>query len=114
MIQLDKSLEAWGDDCFAETLKQEILQLDTGLLPLQQGLSHGSYASDKNLTVMILHVSENTDSIHAKTGIFYTGIIGGCHCADDPSPDNEHPEYCEVLFVIDKTTAETTIGLLSD
>ena len=63
---------------------------------------------------MILHVSDDKDSIQAKTGIFYTGIIGGCHCADDPSPDNEHPEYCEIMFDINKKTAETVLHLLSD
>ena len=114
MIQLTKAVNAWGSDTFAETLKQEILHMDSGLLPLQQGLAHGNYASDKNLTVMILQVTDNTDSIQVKTGIFFTGIVSGCQCADDPSPDNEHPEYCEILFNINKKTAETVLHLLSD
>ena len=89
MIQLTKAVSAWGSDTFAETLKQEILQMDSGLLPLQQGLAHGSYASDKNLTVIILQVTENTDSIQVKTGIFYTGCNAGSCCADDPTPIEE-------------------------
>ncbi len=114
MIRLPKALHAWGSDLFSQTLKQEIQQLDTALLPLQQGLSHGNVASDENLTVMILNINEDADNIHAKTGIFYTGIISGCNCADDPSPTNEHPEYCEVIFTINKQTAETTLHLLPD
>jgi hypothetical protein len=114
MIQLTKAVTAWGSNLFAETLKQEILRLDTGLLPLQQGMTYGNHASDENLTVMILNVSDDKHSIHAKTGIFFTGIISGCQCADDPSPDNQQPEYCEVMFDINKETAETVMHLLSD
>ncbi len=114
MIKLTKSLQTWGSDLFNEALKQEILQLNTDLLPLQQGLRCSSYASDKDLKVIILNAVDGTDCIHAKTGVFYTGIVSGCHCADDPSPNNEQPEYCEILFEINKTTAETAIRLLSE
>jgi hypothetical protein len=49
-----------------------------------------------------------------KAGVFYTGIIAGCSCSDDPSPVDEQNEYCDLLFTIDKLTAETQITLLVD
>ncbi len=113
-MQLSKSLNAWNTPAFGEILKQEIQSLHGKLLPLQQGLSHSSYACEDNFSVVILGVSDGDTSICVKSGIFYTGLIPGCSCADDPSPNNEIAEYCEVEFEIDKTTAETRVQLLTE
>ena len=47
-------------------------------------------------------------------GIFYRSVIGGCSCADDPTPVDEQAEYCEVVVEIDKVTAEAKVTLLRD
>ncbi len=83
-------------------------------LPLQQGLSTSSYALDDKLNVLIISVSDDASFIRAKTGIFYTGIIAGCSCADDPTPVEEQVEYCVVQLDINKVTAETTVALLAE
>ena len=114
MIRLAKSLNAWGTSDFNDVLKKEIGQLTAEQLPLQQGLSTGSYAIDNQLDVMILGVFEEESFIRATAGIFYAGIIAGCNCADDPTPVNEHSEYCEVRLEINKLTAETTVTLLTE
>lgn len=114
MIQLTKALNAWGTAEFRGILKKEIEHMNTEQLPLQQELSTGSYALDDNLNVMIINVSEVEGFIRAKVGIFYTGIIAGCSCADDPTPVNEQPEYCEVQIDINKVTADATVTLLED
>ncbi len=114
MPRLTKSLNAWGTPDFIGTLKKEIEQLDAGQLPLQQGLSKSSYALDGKFSVMIINTSEEAGFVHAKAGIFYSGIIAGCSCADDPTPVDEINEYCEVQFDIDKKTAETTVILLTE
>lgn len=112
MIRLTKALNAWTTPAFGETLKAEIERLDATLLPLQQGLSQGSYAGTDDISAMLIGVSEDETVIYAKAGIFYTGMVPGCNCADDPTPVNEHTEYCEMQFAIDKVTAETTVTLL--
>jgi len=112
MIRLSKALSAWGTPDFNDILKKEIEQMDVENLPLQHGLSTGSYAMDNNLRVMIISASEQTNSIRAKVGIFYSGVIAGCSCADDPTPIDEYNEYCEVQVDINKITAETTVTLL--
>ena len=63
---------------------------------------------------MILDQSEDGNLILVKAGIFYTGIIAGCSCADDPTPIAEQNEYCVLQFCIDKQTAETTVTLVSE
>ncbi len=111
MIRLPDSLNAWGTPGFRDVLKQEIERLDATLLPLQQGLSRSSYVTERPFQVMLLGVDEAAGSIHVRAGIFYTGVIAGCSCADDPTPVDELNEYCEVLLVIDRHTAATAVSL---
>ena len=114
MIQLTKALSAWGSPDFNAILKHEIVHLGADHLPLQQGLSSSNYVTDDAITVIINRVAELENIIRVKAGIFYRGVIGGCNCADDPTPSGENDEYCEVQFDIDKTTAETVIALVEE
>lgn len=108
MIRLTKAVSAWGTPAFNEVLKGEIERLGDQL-PLQQGLSAGSYSKADGLSAMIIKVDEEADLIHVKAGVFYSAIIAGCSCADDPTPIEDLPEYCELCLDIDKRTAETRI-----
>jgi hypothetical protein len=72
----------------------------------------GSYALDNKFEAMIINASEQDGFIRARVGIFYSGILAGCSCADDPTPVEPQPEYCEVQVDIDRKTAEATIALL--
>lgn len=114
MILSPDVLKAWGSVDFNSVLKKHIEQLGADQLPLQQGLSKGSYATDECLQVMIIRVSEEPDFIRVKAGIFYTGITTNCNCADDPTPPGEYNEYCVVQIDIFKNNAETIISLLPD
>jgi len=113
-MHLHKSLQAWPGETFKDALKAEIEALDKALLPLQQGLSQGSYVGPSAFSVMLLGSSEETGRIQARAGVFYTGIIAGCNCADDPSPVDELTEYCEVSITIDKKTARALIELSAE
>ena len=111
MIRLDKALSAWGTPDFATVLKQEVAQLGADRLPLQQGLSVGSYVTADPVTVMINSVAETESLIRVKAGIFYQSVIAGCSCEGDPTPTSENAEYCEIQLDIDKATAVTAIAL---
>lgn len=113
-IRLTKALSAWATGEFKDVLKRELEQLGAEQLPLQQGLSAGSYALDRDITVMILGVSGEAELIRARVGIFYHATIAGCSCADDPTPVDEHSEYCEVQVEIEKTTSEAKVTLLPE
>ncbi len=114
MIRLSRAVRAWGTPDFNDVLKKEIEQVDIDELPLQQGLSSGSCVAGDQFSVMIIGISDSNGLIHVKAGIFYSGILAGCSCADDPTPVEEQSEYCEVQFVIDKTTAETAVTLVAE
>lgn len=114
MIRLPKTLNAWNTPRFETILKQEIEQLDAGSLPLQQALAVSSYVTDRPFQAMLISVNEDAGHLCIKAGVFYTGVIAGCSCADDPTPVDELNEYCMVQLCIDRITAETTVALLED
>lgn len=111
VIRLTKTLNAWGTPAFGEVAKREIEQLGAANLPLQQGLSNTSYALDTAFNAMIISASEEAGCLRVRAGIFYSGIIAGCSCADDPTPVEAQSEYCEMRFDIDKVTAATTVTI---
>ena len=113
MMQLNKALRAWGTANFQTVLKQEIAQLGADHLPLQQGLSGGNYVTDDPIMVAINSVTETEKVIRVTAGIFYQGVMGGCSCADDPTPTSESNEYCVVQLDIDKKTAVTAVALVT-
>ena len=113
-MQLDTVLDAWGTVAFETILKHEITQMDIDQLPLQLALSQSSYTDGVDRKILIMSVTEGATFIRAKAGIFYSGIIPGCSCADDPTPMSSLTEYCEVQFDIDKITAKTTVTLLTE
>ncbi len=114
MIRLSQALNAWGTPKFETVLKQEIAQLGAAQLPLQQGLTNGNYVADAPLTVVINRVTETDHAILVTAGIFYEGLLGGCSCAGDPTTASKSSEYCEVRLDINKTTAETTVTLVTE
>lgn len=114
MIRLPKSLEAWGSPDFETVFKREIETLDKQQLPLQQGLTLSSQVTERPHQAMLISATEADGTLTVKAGIFYTGVIAGCNCADDPSPVDEQNEYCVVLLDIDKASAESTVTLLTE
>ncbi|MCW8919586.1 MAG: hypothetical protein OQL08_12345 [Gammaproteobacteria bacterium] len=112
MIHLQQALRAWGTPDFNDALKHELEQLPAEQLPLQQGLAHSSYVSGESFKVMVINATDAGPLLRCKVGVFYTGIIAGCSCADDPSPTDVQPEYCDLQLEIDKATATTAITLL--
>lgn len=113
-IQLPASTAAWGTPAFAATLKSELEHLPPGQLPLQQGLSSTSVALEDDVQIMVIRADEEGGAIQAKVGVFYTGILAGCSCANDPTPTEPQNEYCELVLTIDPRTAQATAKLVAD
>lgn len=115
MISLANALVAWNTPDFARELKHEIERLPARALPLQAGLSASSYVLEQNaITAMVIDAREHGTCIRAKVGIFFSGILGGCACADDPTPVNENSEYCVLQFDIDRATGAATATLVNE
>ena len=110
MPRLPNSLRAWQTDRFALSLKNEIWNLAAGTLPLDQGVTQGGFVDDSDMTITVLHVTEDDASIQAKVGVFFMEIVASCGCGDEPMPTNA---YCEMKVRIDKATAETEFTLIA-
>ena len=108
MPKFANSLSAWNTESFAQTLKIEIERLPTGSLPLYKGTSQGGVVDDSHIVATILRVTDAGKSIEAHVGIFFTEIVGGCSCGDDPM--SEHA-YCEMWVTIDRTSAEAEFAV---
>lgn len=106
MPHLTRSLAAFGRPGFETVLKEELSTLGPDALGLQQELTAGSTALLDNLGVMILRRTETSGILQLRAGIFFSSILGGCACADDPTPENKNAEYCEIDISIDRRTGE--------
>lgn len=114
MILMPHSLAVRHPAELRATLKREIEALDAACLPLDQALARSSHVSAAHAGATILRVEDMPDTLRVKAGLFFTGIIAGCSCADDPTPIDEIAEYCEVWFEIDRATAQATVSLVRE
>lgn len=114
MIYLTQSSAAWGGEDFKEVFRAELEALCADELPLQEGLSLSSAVSGEPFRVMVISIVEEPEKLRVKAGIFYSGIIAGCSCSDDPTPTDLQAEYCEVECMLNTTTGETAVTLLDD
>lgn len=97
---------------FNKIFKREIESLPLDQLPLQQGLQLSSAVSEDPISLMVLNVTDHASSIEVKAGIFYSGIIAGCNCSDDPTPPDTQQEHCEILFMIERPSGKVQMTLL--
>ncbi len=114
MIRLPQTLDAWNTPMFREVFKYEVEGLDPGLLPLQEGLARSSHVTATPFRAVPLAADREDGQLRIKTGIFYTGIIAGCSCADDPTPIDEQTEYCVLEFAVDTGTGEASVRLAEE
>lgn len=109
MTTLPASLAAWNTIAFKSIIKQELLDLTTGTLPLEKGTSQGGYVDDSDLNATILTISENPQTITVTAGLFFTEIIICCGCGDDPTPVHA---YCDMEISIDKNSAHASFRII--
>lgn len=110
MIRLPESLRAWNTPTFDAVLKGE-LERQARELPLQQALAATSVALDDAVSVMVLGAADEGGVIRARVGVFFSGVVAGCGCADDPTPVEPQNEYCELRLLIDKATGEAAASV---
>lgn len=112
MFVLNEVIGAWGTPAFEACFKTAVEQLPAAQLPLQQGLAQTSHVSSEPFRVMVLASSAERGVVRVKAGVFYSGIIAGCSCADDPTPIDVVAEHCELLFEIEQKSGNTRVTLL--
>lgn len=86
MLKLTKTLTAWHASEFVTVFKQEVTILDRNQLSLQAGLMYSKHVAEVQWALVVLAREESDSSICIKTGVFFSGLIAGSCCADDPHP----------------------------
>lgn len=114
MLKLTHIIAAWNSDEFNAVVKQTLRELGTRHLPLQQGMVSSSAVVEGSIEPMILSSQLQEGRLLIRVGIFYSGIVAGCNCADDPSGVPEQSEYCELQLDIQLPDGETEITLLQE
>jgi hypothetical protein len=99
--ELLDALQETQPGVFEKALKHELENQPAGTLPLEKGTNRGGFVDDSDISVSVINVKQHENSIQARVGVFFTEIIAGCGCGDDPMPENA---YCEMLISIDTTT----------
>lgn len=109
MPKLNKTLHAWNSEHFSQTLRDELNQAGTAVLPLHLGTSQGGMVDDSQVSVNLISATEAAHYIQVKIGVFFNEIVGGCSCGDAPAATNA---YCEMWVILDKSTAEAEINII--
>lgn len=99
IINFISTLNSWGESTFNTQLIGEIMALPENALPLQQALSQGDIASERPDKITVMSSEATTTKIIIKLGVFFTEIISGCSCGDDPGSLNG---YCEMRLTIER------------
>lgn len=107
-LALPRSLHAWPGATFAGALKAEIEALPAGSLPLDKATLTGWHIDDSHITASVLRVKDDAARIAADIGIFFTEIIAGCSCGDEPQSQSN---YCELRVSIDKDSGNATFAV---
>lgn len=109
--RLPDTLRAWDTAGFAQTLKAEIRTLGGNALRLQQGVAQGGIVDDSDIETTVLSARDAGNHLETRVGVFFTEVVGGCSCGDEPMRANV---YCVLQIDIDKSSAEATVRLLQD
>jgi hypothetical protein len=97
-----------------QVLRTEIEALPHEALPLQEALHHSSQVSADPFQVIIIRVDETADQILAVASLFYSGVVDGCSCADDPTPIDTLTENCMLEICLNKLDAAASFSLVAD
>ena len=108
---LSNTCDAWNSTEFESILIDELVSLGLAGLPLQKALRFSSVALDRDLQLMLLKVDKQESVASITMGASYSGIIAGCSCSDDPTPEDVVTEYCEFEILLDRHEGLTEIRL---
>ncbi len=104
MIRLIDSANRYGTADFAATLSRELMGLPEGSLPIAG--EQGGLIDTASIGVTLLSACADADRIELVMGVFFTEIVGGCSCGDEPFSLNG---YEELILRIDRADGAALI-----
>ena len=89
------------------TLLRALRALPSGSLPLGSSCRQGGMVDESDLAFSMLTLDAAGDRITARVGVFFSELVGGCNCNDDPVVFNA---YGVLRVAIDRITGVATIS----
>ncbi|MFB1489081.1 MULTISPECIES: glucosamine--fructose-6-phosphate aminotransferase [unclassified Thiocapsa] len=108
-FKLVDSVGAFGTPAFAAVLRGELLALPEGVLPIAG--EQGGLIDPASLGLTLLSSRADVERIEVAVGVFFTEIVGGCSCGDEPLSVNG---YMELSLRIERTDGAAVILLRGD
>lgn len=105
------TLQAWPDDVCRTAIKRDLENLGGDVLPLHRATTQGGMVDDSRLSVTVLSAEAVDGQIQVRAGVFFSEVVGGCNCHDDPVEANG---YCLLAIRIDPHTGTAGFTLLPD
>lgn len=111
MPTLSLTLGCGNAETLSAQLKTQLEALPINDLALHQATTQGGAIADKPISISILNITESNTTIQVRAGMFFTEVVGGCNCHDDPV---EYNGYGITQITIDRQTGNADIQLLTD
>ncbi len=107
IVRLGQRLCLAGGDQFAPALAAALRTLPPGTLPLLAGCTRGGMVDDGDLEVSVLTLMEEGGRVTARVGVFFSEVVGGCNCSEDPVANNA---YCVLQVTFDRRSGLAEIS----
>jgi hypothetical protein len=108
-FKLVESVGAFETSAFVEVLRRELLALPYGVLPVAG--EQGGLIDPASLGLTLLSSRADAERIEVAVGMFFTEIVGGCSCGDEPFSVNR---YMELMLRIERTDGGAVVLLRGD
>jgi hypothetical protein len=102
-LRFSRPVDSSDEGAVARALKTWIEGLEPGSLPLARGAVRGGLVDDTAIAVTILSTEAGDGFVEARVGVFFTEVVGGCSCGDEPAAEHA---YCELRVRIDRQSGE--------
>lgn len=101
---INEFLKASGSE-LRSSLQSALARLPFDALPFTQCCERGGMVEREGWSIDLLNAERADSRIVARLGLFFTEVVGGCNCHDDPVRYNE---YRVLELVIDCPTGRLT------
>ncbi len=72
------------DGIDATALVRALERLPHGTLPLHEACTQGGVVADSGLSFSVLRHAASESHVTLRLGVFFSEVVGGCNCHDDP------------------------------
>jgi hypothetical protein len=108
LVALDNACSKPDGDGLVDGLRAALRELDTEALPQRLCCERGGIIKPESWSIDVLEAQRQDGTVSVRLGLFFTEIVGGCNCHDDPANYNE---YRSLRLTIACPSGELTWGL---